>query len=76
MKAATRAAGFASEARMYGYEDITEDITTEDITWEQFEQRFLETYGREMTPPERHWFHSIWAVVYSGEQEKSIGAAA
>ena len=57
---------------MYGYEDIT----SEDISWEQFEQSFLEAYGRDMTPDERHWFHSIWTVVYSGEQEKSKGAAA
>ena len=64
---------------MYGYEDTTADITedvTADITWEQFEQRFLEANGREMTPPERRWFHSIWTVVYSGEQENSKGAAA
>jgi hypothetical protein len=47
----------------------------ENITWEQFEQRFREAYAREMTPDERHWFQSIWTVVY-GEQEKSKGAVA
>jgi hypothetical protein len=66
---------------MYGYESMTceqygRQCGHEDITWEQFEQRFREAYGREMTPHEHHWFHSIWTVVYGGEQEKSNGAAA
>ena len=66
-KMTTRAAEFASDARMYVYDEIS---------WEQFEQKFFEAFGRVMTPDEHHWFHSIWAIVNDRTKQKSKGAAA
>jgi len=48
----------------------------DDITWEQFEQKFSEAFGREMRPDEYRWFHSIWTVVNARKREKTKGAAA
>jgi len=48
----------------------------DDITWEQFEQKFSEAFGREMTPDEYRWFHSILTVVNARKREKNKGAAA
>jgi len=48
----------------------------DDITWEQFEQKFREAFAREMTPDERRWFHSIWSIVNNTKQEKRKGTAA
>ena len=46
------------------------------IPWEDFEQKFRESFGRDMTPEERHWFQTIWSIVKDREQEKSKVAAA
>jgi len=58
---------YASEACMYVYDDIT---------WEQFEQKFSEAFGREMTPDEYRWFHSIWTIVNARKRKKTKGAVA
>jgi len=63
----TKAAGFASETNMYVYDDIT---------WEQFEQKFCAAFRRDMTPDEHRWFHSIWTIVNDRKREESRGAAA
>lgn len=47
-----------------------------EITWEQFQQKFLEAFGREMTPDEHLWFHSIWRATTRAKHAKSKGAAA
>ena len=46
------------------------------ISWEQFDQKFREAFGREMTPDEHRWLHSIWTVVSAKAQEKGKAAAA
>lgn len=46
------------------------------ITWEQFEQKFREAFGRVMTPDEHQWFHSIWKAANATAKEKCKGAAA
>lgn len=48
------------------------------LTWEQFEQKFLAAFDREMTPDEYRWFRSIWEVVNvrDRQESKSKGAAA
>jgi len=48
----------------------------DDITWEQFELKFRAALGREMTPDERRWFHSIWTIANGRKQEKGKAAAA
>jgi len=48
----------------------------DDITWEQFEQKFREAFGREMTLVEHRWFHSIWTIVEGRKQEESNAEAA
>jgi len=46
------------------------------FTWEEFTQKFREVFGREMTPGEHLWFHSLWTAACSAKQEKAKGAAA
>ena len=61
---------FASDAagvQMYGYDDIT---------WEQFEQKFREAFSREMTPDEHRWFQDLWTITNGTRQEKCKSAAA
>ena len=48
----------------------------DDITWEQFEQKFREAFSREMTHDEHRWFHTIWTTVHSQKKEKSSAASA
>jgi len=48
----------------------------DDITWEQFEQKFCAAFRRDMTPDEHRWFHSIWTIVNDRKREESRGAAA
>lgn len=48
----------------------------DEITWEQLDLKFREAFGREMTPDERRWFHSIWTIVNSRKQANSNAAAA
>jgi hypothetical protein len=48
----------------------------DDVTWEQFEQKFGEAFGRQMSPDEYRWFHSIWTIVNDRKQGKSNRAAA
>jgi hypothetical protein len=48
----------------------------DDLTWEQFEQKFQEAFGREMTASEHQWFWSIWTSVQARRREKGKGAAA
>ena len=45
------------------------------LTWEQFEQKFLAAFDREMTPDEYRW-RSIWEIVKERDRQKSKGAAA
>jgi len=61
----TKVAEFESERRMH-----------DQLTWEQFTQKFREAFGREMTPDECHWFHSMWAQTTAQKQDKAKGAAA
>jgi hypothetical protein len=48
----------------------------DDISWEQFEQKFREVYSREMTPDEHRWFQALWTITNRRRQEKGVGAAA
>ena len=48
----------------------------DEITCEQFQQKFAEAIGREMTPDEHHWFHSIWTIANGRTKAKSKSAAA
>ena len=48
----------------------------DEITWEQFAEKFREAYGREMTPDEHQWFHSIWTIVNNRKQEERKAAVA
>ena len=48
----------------------------DDITWEQFDQKFREAFNREMTPDEHRWFQIIWTVVNNETKENSSAAAA
>lgn len=48
----------------------------DNLTWEQFEQKFCEAFDREMTPDEHGWFHSIWTIVNTRKAEESKAAAA
>jgi hypothetical protein len=49
---------------------------SDDITWEQFEQRFREAFRREMTPDEHRWFQALWTIANRTRHEKAEGAAA
>ena len=46
------------------------------LTWEQFRQKFLAAFDREMTPDEYRWYRSIWEIVNEPGQQESKGAAA
>ena len=41
------------------------------LTWEQFEQKFLAAFDREMTPDKYRWFRSIWEVVNERDRQES-----
>jgi len=48
----------------------------DEITWEQFQDKFFEAFGREMTADEHQWFHSIWSAAMRAKQAKSKAAVA
>ena len=48
----------------------------DEITWEQFQQKFFEALGREMTADEHKWFHAIWSAATHAKQAKSKAVAA
>ena len=48
----------------------------DNISWEQFEQKFLDAFGREMTADEHRWFHAIWTIANSRNEQKNSAAAA
>lgn len=48
----------------------------DEITWEQFQQKFFEAFGREMNADEHQWFHAIWSAATRATHAKSKGAAA
>lgn len=48
---------------------------SDQITWEQFEQKFREAFCREMTLDEHCWFQAIWTAV-NAQKDKSMSAAA
>jgi hypothetical protein len=47
-----------------------------ELTWEEFQEKFRQAYGREMTAPERERFYAIWIIVSDGRIEQSKGVAA
>jgi hypothetical protein len=55
---------------MYVYADY------DDINWDEFAHKFRLTFGREMTPDEHRWFHTIWSVVNNNKHEKNKTATA
>jgi hypothetical protein len=63
----TQTAGFASEVRMY---------VEDNMPWEQFEQKFRDAFGREMTADEHRWFQAIWTIANSRNEQKKNAAAA
>ena len=63
----TQTAGFASEVCMYAQDTMP---------WEQFEQKFRDAFDREMTADEQRWFHAIWAIANSRNEQKNHAAAA
>ncbi len=64
----TRVAGFCiSIPSMY---------VNDQLTWDQFEQKFGEAFGRDMTSDQRRWFYSIWEIVSTNNDEKAKAAAA
>ena len=48
----------------------------DNMPWEQFEQKFRDAFGREMTADEQRWFHAIWAIANSRNEQKNHAAAA
>ena len=48
----------------------------DELTWDEFAEKFREAFGREMTVPEHLWFHSLWTAAHNAKQEKAKGAAA